>query len=238
MSTNPKISFNKGTTQTRVIVVRQPDPAHSGQFIPVDVTGSVVFLSVRRHVGDSNYILKKTCTILDGPNGRVQVDFLPTDTFDIASGALVFDVMVNFAGGSKAIPIPRGDFILGEDVTQPIPTSVDPALMSTATCRFIRPDGVPYQQKVLISALDVVASTGTFLVTPGMTMAYESDSSGLLEFSLLRNLRVRVALEGTTFIREFVVPDAATFDLLTVMAAAPDMFTVQTPAPLMIRRNI
>jgi hypothetical protein len=53
-----------------------------------------------------------------------------------------------------------------------------------------------------------------------------TDTSGHAEVSLVRGTTWKVVFVGTSFIREFVVPDEESFDLLTVLATAPDPFSI------------
>lgn len=116
--------------------------------------------------------------------------------------------------------------------------AVDTSRVSLATARFVSMDGRPMRQNVLI------APVGTPIVADGVTIGtdrtsvYTSDADGQLQIPLVKGLRVRVGIEGTPFVREFVVPDQPSFDLLQVMSAAPDVFTVQTVPPLLTRRSL
>lgn len=66
-----------------------------------------------------------------------------------------------------------------------------------------------------------------------------TDSAGHAEISLIRGLRIKVVFEGTSLIREIVVPDASTFDLLTEMSSAPDPLDItELPFNLAIRRTL
>lgn len=56
-----------------------------------------------------------------------------------------------------------------------------------------------------------------------------TNNSGHAEITLVRGLHVKVVFEGTNMIREIVVPDAPTFDLLQLMAAAPDPYNAYEP---------
>lgn len=55
---------------------------------------------------------------------------------------------------------------------------------------------------------------------------YMSDDAGLVEFDVPRGARIRVTFIQRGLSREFDVPDAATADLLTLLADAPDPFSV------------
>ncbi len=68
---------------------------------------------------------------------------------------------------------------------------------------------------------------------------FDSDENGYLQIQLVQGIRIRVAIEGTAYVREIEVPEGEpTFDLLTAMSKAPDPFTVKTPLPYLIRQSI
>jgi hypothetical protein len=61
-----------------------------------------------------------------------------------------------------------------------------------------------------------------------------TDESGHAETPLLIGQDFRVFFEGTTFQRDFTVPDDD-FDLFTVLSAMPDPFTIVEAPPMPIR---
>jgi hypothetical protein len=66
-----------------------------------------------------------------------------------------------------------------------------------------------------------------------------TDSAGHAEILLVRGLRVKVVFEGTSIIREFVVPDTDEFDLLDELSDSPDPFDVKEPDyNLALRRTL
>lgn len=66
-----------------------------------------------------------------------------------------------------------------------------------------------------------------------------TDSAGHAEVSLVRGLRVKAVFEGTSIIREFVVPDVASFDLLDQLSDSPDPFDIKEPSfNLALRRTL
>lgn len=112
-----------------------------------------------------------------------------------------------------------------------------PSDLSIGTAVFVGLDGVAQKTKVIVGQPDSVQGIASRFVGGGIK-TFESDENGFLQMPLIRGSKVRVAIEGTLYVREFTVPDAASFDLLTVMAAAPDPFDVQVPAPLLNRRSV
>jgi len=110
--------------------------------------------------------------------------------------------------------------------------------LSLATATFVNIQGVATQMTVLVAPADgTPMSIGGLVVGEVATKMFTSDVNGFLAIPLMRGAKVRVAIEGTTLVREFVVPNTATFDLLATMGTAPDAFTIQTVPALLTRRN-
>lgn len=61
-----------------------------------------------------------------------------------------------------------------------------------------------------------------------------TDSNGRAQQALVKNQRLKVFIEGSTFQREFVVP-TADFDILTVASAEPDPLNIMQAPPMPIR---
>ncbi len=110
--------------------------------------------------------------------------------------------------------------------------------LSVGSATFVSLDGQPRKTKLVIALDQNPSSVSGMILTSGQPLVIESDALGFIQFTLIRGASVRVAIEGTYFVREFVVPNTASFDLITVMAAAPDVFTVQTVPPFLIRRTL
>lgn len=115
---------------------------------------------------------------------------------------------------------------------------VDADLMSVATALFIGLDGRAKQTTVIIVSDGNPRSIGGYLVGSDLPLSAVSDALGFLQVPLVRGVTIRVAIEGTAFVREITVPDEASFDLLEAMAAADDPFTVQRTLPFLNRRSL
>lgn len=61
-----------------------------------------------------------------------------------------------------------------------------------------------------------------------------TDQNGRASISLVKGQRMKVLLEGTTFQREFIVPDSD-FDILTVASSQPDPLSIAVAPPIPIR---
>jgi len=110
--------------------------------------------------------------------------------------------------------------------------------VSVGTALFVGLDGKTQKRRVVVVSDQAPAVISGSAVGNELPVVVDSDDDGFLQLVLVQGAKVRVAIEGTAYVREFTVPATASFDLLSVMASAPDPFTVQVPAPFLIRRNI
>lgn len=111
-------------------------------------------------------------------------------------------------------------------------------LVSVGTALFVGLDGRPQKRRIVVVSDRPPVSISGSAVGNELPMIVDSDDLGFLQVTLVQGSTVRVAIEGTAYVREFVVPATPSFNLLTVMAAAPDPFSIQVPAPFLIRRSI
>jgi hypothetical protein len=229
MTFNIPLKRGDGYVVNVTVTVPDTDPAE-----PVDCTGAVAVLGIKQNASEEPLRLRLVGEIVDGPAGQLRFTFSPLQTAALQAGAYLFDIQVTKPGGVVDTPF-DGFVIVSEDITQELPPLSDISL-SKATARFVGPDGVPVRQRVIVG-MPLVAKSGNYGVVGGTSRVYEADVTGSLEIPLVRGTTVRVALEGTSFVREFVVPDSD-FDLLSVMASAPDPFTVQAQAPFLTRRSL
>jgi hypothetical protein len=136
--------------------------------------------------------------------------------------------------GNGAAPISDfSEYVLGS-----APPVLPSNQLSVCTVSFVGLDGRPQKRRVIVASLQDPSSISGKMVFDRTPKVFDSDDSGYLQFTLVRGLKVRVAIEGTSFVREFTVPNAASFDLLQAMTDAPDPYSVQTSPPFLIRRSI
>jgi len=109
--------------------------------------------------------------------------------------------------------------------------------LSLATGRFIGLDGRPMKTSVVVAPMGPASIEGYVIGASGSFVA-STDSNGFLQIPLVRGAHVRIALEGTGLVRDIVVPDSASFDLLQALADSPDQFQVQKTVPLLTRRSL
>lgn len=84
-------------------------------------------------------------------------------------------------------------------------------------------------QRITIFPVSKALRVGGFTVDLWKRVTIETDNDGHAETSLIRGTTVRVLVEGSGFVREFVVPDLSTFDMFEVLGTAPDGFDVVYP---------
>lgn len=128
------------------------------------------------------------------------------------------------------------------DYSAVVSGAVAPAIaagnLSVGTARFYDAAGQPSKTRVLVGMDSSPQAISGGTISKGSSMIVDSGDDGFLQLTLVRGIKVRVAIEGTSFIREFIVPNAASFDLLSAMAAAVDPFSIQSVPPLLIRRSL
>lgn len=134
-------------------------------------------------------------------------------------------------GGAAPISNSYGPLLGGAQISSGI-------VVSIATAYFSGLDGRPKKSSVVIVCDRPPATMGVTAVGNDRPMIYTSDDNGFLQVPLVQGAVVRVAIEGTAYVREITVPATGTFDLLAAMSTAPDPFTVQVPPPYLIRRTI
>lgn len=112
---------------------------------------------------------------------------------------------------------------------------------SLAVVNLLDGTGMPLEeQEISLYGVDEAFSVAGFQIPlTRKPITIVTDSSGHAEVSLVRGTRWRAVFNGTSFVREFVVPDETTFDLLSVMAVSSDPFEVAEPIyPAAPRRTL
>jgi len=98
---------------------------------------------------------------------------------------------------------------------------------------------IPEQEITFYSSHEPLQIDGFQVALARKPISVVTDNTGHAEVMLVRGLKVRVVFEGTGLIREIVVPDADTFDLLQLMGTAADPYSVKTlDLPAAPRRTI
>jgi hypothetical protein len=122
-----------------------------------------------------------------------------------------------------------------------VATLVSPSKLSVANIDLVDARGiaVPQQQFTFYSVHEFLAVDGFQVALTRAPITVETDNMGHAEVTLVRGLKVKVVIEGTSLIREVTVPNVDSFDLMTLMGEAPDPFSVLAPSfPYAIRRTI
>jgi hypothetical protein len=120
-------------------------------------------------------------------------------------------------------------------------TVVDPANLSVAKVDLIDGRGVALEgQEITFYGVDQSFQVDGFQIAlTRRPITIVTDNTGHAETPLVSGTRWKVIFEGTSFIREFVVPAGAAFDLLALLGAAPDPFKIAEPVfPAALRRTL
>ena len=134
-------------------------------------------------------------------------------------------------GGEAPISELHGPILGGEVVVSGVNVSI-------GTATFVGLDGRPRKSSIIVVSDRPPTVMGVVAVGNERPVIYTSDDSGFLQVPLVQGAVVRIAIEGTAYVREITVPATDTFDILHAMSTAPDPFTVQTTPPYLIRRSI
>lgn len=121
-------------------------------------------------------------------------------------------------------------------------TVLSDALMSVATVDLIDGSGKPLIGRRVIFVPMGVQVIGDGAINFGLLASVDrlvatTDTRGHASISLARGHTFRVFFEGTGYHREFVVPDTATFDLMTILSTKPDPFSIVQVPPSPIRNS-
>ncbi len=196
--------------------------------------------------------------------GSVLITYNDATDLGFTSGQLAYgtDAFITLSGGQKIYTyidnsgIQNGlyKYQLSHNGANPVspfsafitPSPVSPFSSSLVVCTatFIGIDGSP----VPTSAIFSLATPAPFYVPPagsvpgyGITnnkpLLVQSDDQGFLQVLLYKGLTLRVGIEGTSLVREFIVPNTD-FDLISALGTASDPFLIQAPDALLTRRSV
>ncbi len=118
-------------------------------------------------------------------------------------------------------------------------TGLSSDLKVTGSLALVAIDGSPIVGRRIIFVpigTQLIEDSGSnFGILPSVDRVIATtDANGVASLSLVKGQRLKVFLEGTTFQREFVVPDDD-FDILEVASAEPDPFSIVVAPPSPIR---
>ena len=90
--------------------------------------------------------------------------------------------------------------------------------------------------RFILQVTQAVAATA-YQAIPGVdaNVFVVTTESGFASIDLLKGATYKMIIEGTSFIREFVVPDTGPFDVLALAGTAPDPFDIVQAAPRPIK---
>ena len=121
-------------------------------------------------------------------------------------------------------------------------TVVPSGQLSLAKAYLITGDGKPVVGRCIVfhpQQIHQVTGEDYFLV-PGYDgrVTTTTNEQGFAQAALIRGGRYRVHFEGTSYMREFVVPDLTEFDLLPLIGTQPDPFDISQTPPRPIKVTI
>lgn len=93
--------------------------------------------------------------------------------------------------------------------------------------------------RFILQTINAVATTA-YQAIPGVdaNVFVTTIETGYASIDLLKGAQYKMIIEGTSFIREFVVPDTGPFDVLALAGTAPDPFDIVKAAPRPIKVTI
>lgn len=121
-------------------------------------------------------------------------------------------------------------------------TIVDASKLTKAKVQLVDGRGIAVAgQTITFYGVYELLEVDSFIVgvqrAPIGTITTAHDGKG--ELTLVRGMRIKVVFDGTSIIRELVVPDVSEFDLLSEIGTSPDPYDIKTPKfNLAIRRTL
>jgi len=93
--------------------------------------------------------------------------------------------------------------------------------------------------RFVLQAVQAVDTTA-YQAIPGVdaNVFVTTTESGYATIDLLKGATYKMIIEGTAFIREFVVPDSGPFDVLVLAGTSPDPFDIVQAAPRPIKVTV
>lgn len=70
---------------------------------PKDISGWTVKFYMKLEIADENYVLELDATVVDGPNGIVEVGIVADDTADLEPGRYMISLWREDVGSEKAL---------------------------------------------------------------------------------------------------------------------------------------
>jgi hypothetical protein len=192
-------------------------------------TGSSLLVS-----GSAVSVLGLPTTRADGKQARVPIVSPTTEyTFKDYDGQSTYWYKTRYfstiTGAASAFSNPR------KGSPQTVLTSDRLSLAKVNLCDAAgRP--VVNRRVILVPIRDYIVPTTLYGLLPGVDrIEMTTDENGKAELNLVRGATMKAFFEGSNYNREFVVPDTAEFDLLSVLATVPDPLSIVQAPPSPIR---
>lgn len=193
----------------------------------IEIVGGSAAAAFGWEAGDSNTGLEQNITLVSDVNDYTFIDYDGDEDYWYQA-AYLNTTTSQQSSWSSSFKGDAGTVITAEN-------------RSTATVDLVDATGaaVPGQRITFYSQHTPLQVEGYQAALVRQPVTITTDNVGHAEVSLIRGLILRVVFEGTSLIREITVPDQASFDLLELMASAPDPYNPVDPEiPYAIRRTL
>lgn len=101
----------RGENKTLRLEVTKDDD--TGREVPVDITGTVVYFTVKERAGDKHVVIQKTsetvaqATITNARGGVAEIYLVPQDTALLDTRDYVYDVWIRYTATERRFPVLR-----------------------------------------------------------------------------------------------------------------------------------
>lgn len=101
----------RGENKTLRLEVTKDDA--NGREVPVDITGTIVYFTVKERAGDRSVIIQKTseaaaeATITNARGGVAEIYLVPQDTAFLDTKDYIYDVWIRYTATEKRFPVLR-----------------------------------------------------------------------------------------------------------------------------------
>jgi len=105
------IEVIRGETKTLRLTVQQKDPTGEKSWIPVDLTDSVIYFTVKKEAEHRETLIAKRSSVvgeaeITNPRGGVaEIYLIPSDTDCLDATDYVYDVWVYYTATAKRYPV-------------------------------------------------------------------------------------------------------------------------------------
>lgn len=114
----------KGESKTLKLTILQPDPDNPGGCIPLDISGSTLYFTVKERADSPEVLIRKTSVSLveielsDPRAGIARIFLIPSDTSGLSTiKSYVFDIWIVLSSGERHTVVKVSTFRVLQGVT-------------------------------------------------------------------------------------------------------------------------